>query len=67
MGTCETQVLRSASPWSIGLNQDKVECSIYNAYVDLIQRAQHFIYIENQFFISDPGKKGFIVKNKLEF
>ena len=43
------QVLRSVGKWSAG--QPK-EASIYNAYLDAIQNAKHFIYIENQFFIS---------------
>jgi phospholipase D1/2 len=29
-----------------------VEQSIHEAYVDTITRAQHYIYIENQFFIT---------------
>lgn len=51
--TC--QVLRSASTWSSGfLEPDTVEQSIHEAYIDTITRAQHYIYIENQFFISLP-------------
>lgn len=38
------------SKWSAGL--DETEASIFSAYVDLIRRAKHFIYIENQFFIT---------------
>lgn len=49
-GNMSAQVLRSASPWSIGLQQS--EHSIYNAYIELIMGAKHFIYIENQFFMS---------------
>ena len=36
--------------WSAGF--DETEASIFSAYVDLIRRAKHFIYIENQFFIT---------------
>jgi phospholipase D1/2 len=43
-------VLRSVSKWSIGVNE--TEQSILNAYYDLIQNAKHYIYIENQYFIS---------------
>ncbi|XP_071779656.1 phospholipase D1 [Centroberyx gerrardi] len=44
------QVLRSVGQWSIG---SKVhEESIHLAYVSAIQNSKHFIYIENQFFIS---------------
>uniref|UniRef100_A0A1Y1KJ45 phospholipase D n=1 Tax=Photinus pyralis TaxID=7054 RepID=A0A1Y1KJ45_PHOPY len=51
--TC--QVLRSVSAWSCGfIEPDIVEQSIHEAYVDCIAKAQHYIYIENQFFISLP-------------
>ncbi|KPJ21568.1 Phospholipase D1 [Papilio machaon] len=47
------QVLRSASSWSCGfLEPDTVEQSVHEAYVDTITRAQHYVYIENQFFIT---------------
>lgn len=45
----DCQILRSVSEWSGGI---PVESSIYTAYVTAIQEAKHFIYIENQFFIS---------------
>ncbi|XP_064594574.1 phospholipase D1-like [Liolophura sinensis] len=45
-----SQILRSSGKWSAGLSE--TECSIHNAYIDLIGKAEHFIYIENQFFIS---------------
>ncbi|KAJ8922579.1 hypothetical protein NQ315_007609 [Exocentrus adspersus] len=51
--TC--QVLRSVSTWSCGfLEPDTVEQSIHEAYIDTINRAQHYVYIENQFFITLP-------------
>ncbi|KAF0716164.1 Aste57867_2992 [Aphanomyces stellatus] len=43
------QIVRSLSPWSGGV---KTEKSIQQAYIDLITDAKHFIYIENQFFVS---------------
>lgn len=46
------QVIRSAGNWSLGLKSNKIENSIHLAYLELIKRAEHFIYIENQFFIS---------------
>ena len=52
-GTCEVQVLRSVSHWSMGLS---AESSIHDAYVDLIRSARHYVYIENQFFISSTGQ-----------
>lgn len=51
--SCEVQVVRSVSRWSVGSEAD--ENSIYNAYTKLIEKAEHFIYIENQFFITNPG------------
>ncbi|XP_030747183.1 phospholipase D2 [Sitophilus oryzae] len=49
--TC--QVLRSISTWSGGfLEPDYVEQSIHEAYIETITRAQHYVYIENQFFIT---------------
>lgn len=50
-GTCEVQILRSSSNWSIG-TPDKVEDSIHQAYIKMIEKSEHFVYIENQFFIS---------------
>uniref|UniRef100_A0A8D2LID4 phospholipase D n=1 Tax=Varanus komodoensis TaxID=61221 RepID=A0A8D2LID4_VARKO len=44
----DVQVLRSVDRWSAGLH----ECSIYNAYLSVIRESQHYLYIENQFFIS---------------
>lgn len=48
-----TQILRSVCGWSAGVK--KVEKSIHSAYIDCIKRSKHYIYIENQFFISQPG------------
>ncbi|XP_062844293.1 phospholipase D1 isoform X2 [Trichomycterus rosablanca] len=42
------QVLRSVDRWSAGTT----ESSIHKAYVHTIETSQHYIYIENQFFIS---------------
>ena len=60
-GSCDCQVIRSASTWSLGL--EETESSIYEAYLHLIDDASHFIYIENQFFVS--GTAGNQVKNKI--
>ncbi|EQC38995.1 hypothetical protein SDRG_03948 [Saprolegnia diclina VS20] len=46
---CHCQIVRSMSPWSGGV---KTEHSIQNAYIAMITAAQHFLYIENQFFVS---------------
>ena len=45
------QILRSVSNWSAGLIK-KDENSILKAYYELIDNAKHYIFIENQFFIS---------------
>ena len=57
------QLLRSAGNWSLGLHKNKVEKSIQIAYLELIDKANHFIYIENQFFIS--GLAGEPIQNKI--
>jgi phospholipase D1/2 len=54
--------LRSSDNWSTGIKSS--ESSILQAYLELIRRAKRFIYIENQFFISNPGQGG-IVKNSI--
>ena len=46
------QALRSGCSWSIGLAN--TERSILEAYYKLIDNSKHYIYIENQFFISKP-------------
>lgn len=51
-GTVHAQVVRSSCDWSSGI---LTEHSIQNAYCEIIQSAQHFIYIENQFFITATG------------
>ncbi|KAL5565959.1 hypothetical protein UlMin_029123 [Ulmus minor] len=48
--TCRCQIVRSVSQWSAGTSQ--TEDSIHKAYCSLIERAENFVYIENQFFIS---------------
>ncbi|KAJ7932951.1 hypothetical protein B0H13DRAFT_1953904 [Mycena leptocephala] len=55
------QVVRSVSDWSHGV---LTEHSIQNAYIKLISEAEHFIYIENQFFISATYDKD-EVKNQI--
>lgn len=63
-GTCEVQLLRSAGPWSIG-TPDKTEHSIMNAYIKMIEESDHFVYMENQFFISSCETEGATVYNKI--
>ncbi|CAO3596857.1 unnamed protein product [Absidia cylindrospora] len=61
-GTCRIQVIRSSAEWSLGI---KREYSIYNAYMECIARAKHFIYIENQFFITATSPKDKLIQNKI--
>lgn len=51
----KVQILRSAADWSAGIKYH--EESIHNAYVHVIKNSQHFVYIENQFFISCADNK----------
>lgn len=50
-GTVRAQVVRSSGDWSCGI---LVEHSIQNAYSDIIRKAEHYVYIENQFFSEFP-------------
>ena len=76
VGTKSTvQVLRSVDEWCTGM--DQVENSILKAYYSLIENSKHYIFIENQFFVSksydkteedsDAGKKSIssIVRNEI--
>ncbi|KAJ2687951.1 hypothetical protein IWW39_002566 [Coemansia spiralis] len=62
-GTCRTQVLRSSAEWSMGIAK---ESSIHTAYCEMIRDAKHFVYIENQFFISNArDDPGYTIKNRI--
>ncbi|KAL8687167.1 MAG: hypothetical protein Q9218_006587 [Villophora microphyllina] len=63
-GTCEVQMLRSTTWWSIG-TPDKTECSILNAYIKMIEQSDHFVYIENQFFVSSCEIEGTKIENQI--
>ncbi|XP_006462684.1 hypothetical protein AGABI2DRAFT_186563 [Agaricus bisporus var. bisporus H97] len=63
-GTCEMQICRSAGPWSMG-TQSKIEHSIQNAYLKAIQMSEHFVYIENQFFITSTVVNGVKIENNI--
>ncbi|XP_023246743.1 phospholipase D2-like [Copidosoma floridanum] len=66
MKSVKCQVLRSVSSWSAGfLEPDTVEQSIHEAYIHAITKAERFIYIENQFFITLSTLDGSIVKNRI--
>nr|KAF6475680.1 phospholipase D1 [Rousettus aegyptiacus] len=55
------QLLRSAADWSAGIKY--CEGSIHTAYIHVIENSKHYIYIENQFFISCSDDK--VVFNKI--
>ncbi|XP_058077635.1 phospholipase D zeta 1-like isoform X4 [Magnolia sinica] len=62
--SCRCQVIRSVGQWSAGTSQ--TEDSIHNAYCSLIEKAEYFIYIENQFFISGISGDDIIRNRVLE-
>lgn len=51
-GTIHAQIVRSSADWSSGILTDH---TIQNAYSEVIRNAQHYVYIENQFFITATG------------
>ncbi|KAI2640170.1 phospholipase D [Xylaria nigripes] len=64
-GTCEVQMLRSAGDWSLGFSKDHREHSIQTAYVKLIEESEHFVYMENQFFITSTETLSTKVVNRI--
>lgn len=44
---------------------DLCQHSIANAYIEVIRNSQHFVYIENQFFITATSDKQRPIKNKI--
>ncbi|ERT01679.1 hypothetical protein HMPREF1624_02931 [Sporothrix schenckii ATCC 58251] len=61
-GTVRAQVVRSAADWS---NGTLTEHSIQNAYSEIIRNAEHYVYIENQFFITATGENQSPVHNTI--
>lgn len=61
-GTVHAQLVRSSADWSSGI---LTEHSIQNAYIEIIRNAQHYVYIENQFFITATGDQQAPVKNTI--
>lgn len=52
--TCETQILRSAGNWSLGLKE--TECSIQNAYLKLIEKVNISFILRTSFSLHQlPG------------
>ncbi|OAA58094.1 phospholipase [Niveomyces insectorum RCEF 264] len=56
------QLTRSCSQWSAG---HPTEHSVANAYIAAITNAKHFVYIENQFFITATDDAQLPVENKI--
>ncbi|KAI1647922.1 phospholipase D/nuclease [Daldinia loculata] len=61
-GGIKIQLCRSCCDWSAG---HPTEHSIANAYINAIENAEHFIYIENQFFITATSDEQRPVENKI--
>ncbi|KAJ4422919.1 hypothetical protein N0V82_002446 [Gnomoniopsis sp. IMI 355080] len=61
-GTIHAQIIRSSADWSSGV---LVDHSIQNAYSEIIRKAEHFVYIENQFFITATGDQQAPITNTI--
>ncbi|KAF7556371.1 hypothetical protein G7046_g6307 [Stylonectria norvegica] len=61
-GTVRAQLVRSSADWSSGILTDH---SIQNAYSEIIRTAEHFVYIENQFFITATGEQQSPIHNTI--
>lgn len=62
IGQLRVQLARSCSKWSAG---HATEHSIANAYIEAITNAKHYVYIENQFFITATSNEQHPVDNKI--
>ncbi|KAK2734211.1 hypothetical protein FQN55_002878 [Onygenales sp. PD_40] len=56
------QIIRSSAKWSHGMS---TEHSIADAYASIIRDSEHFIYIENQFFITATSDAQKPIANKI--
>lgn len=61
-GTVHAQIVRSSADWSSGI---LVDHSIQNAYSEIIRKAEHYVYIENQFFITATGDQQAPIHNTI--
>lgn len=62
-GNMKCQIVRSSCSWSRGTSDSDTEFSIQIAYIQMIAKAKHYIYIENQFFMSSTAHKS--IKNNI--
>jgi phospholipase D1/2 len=61
-GVVDCQLARSSAKWSHNIS---TEHSIQNAYIETIRDSKHFVYIENQFFITATGDQQKPIKNQV--
>ncbi|KAF2278796.1 phospholipase D/nuclease [Westerdykella ornata] len=61
-GGIECQIARSVSKWSHNVTTER---SIQNAYCEIIRDSKHFVYIEQQFFITATSDLQKPIKNKI--
>jgi phospholipase D1/2 len=61
-GSVRAQIVRSSDDWSSGILLDQ---SIQNAYAEVIEKAEHYVYIENQFFITATGENQSPIHNTI--
>ena len=61
-GNMTCQVVRSCSKWSNGV---QTEHSVADTYASIIRYSRHFVYIENQFFITATSNAQKPVQNKI--
>ncbi|KAF2102573.1 phospholipase D/nuclease [Rhizodiscina lignyota] len=62
LGGATCQITRSCAKWSAGF---PLEHSIANAYIQVIKNSEHFVYIENQFFITASSDKQKPIRNMI--
>ncbi|KAL4972864.1 hypothetical protein BDW66DRAFT_154355 [Aspergillus desertorum] len=61
-GSMDCQIVRSVGRWSNGI---QTENSLYHAYIDIIARSEHFVYLEQQFFITSTGDEVETIWNRV--
>jgi phospholipase D1/2 len=61
-GGMQCQIVRSCTQWSHGV---PLEHSIADAYIDVIRKSEHFVYMENQFFITATDERQKPIKNRI--
>jgi phospholipase D1/2 len=61
-GGMQCQIVRSCTQWSHGV---PLEHSIADAYIDVIRKSEHFVYMENQFFITATDERQKPIRNRI--